>query len=567
MKNSLLLGLLLLGISFSVHGQTLDWSKSIGSTGSDLNRAIGLDAAGNVYTTGTFAGTVDFDPGAGTFPLTASGVSNIYVQKLTSAGDFVWAKAMTGPEISRPYSMAVDAAGNVYSTGFYAGAVDFDPGSGSRILDTGSAIWRDYYVQKLDPNGDLLWAHGFGGVNEDIGYGIALTPTGDVLITGGFESTVDFDPGVGVTTLTAITSDIFVHKLDAAGNFVWVKAMTTGNSGGDDYGAAITTDANGNIYLTGIFGGEVDFDPGAGVTNLTTAGGFNAFIQKLDPSGNFAWVRQVVAPFFADGAAIAVCANGDVLAGGIFQGNVDGDPGPASVVVNAVGGWDGYLYRLGSLGNLIWFHTIGGPEDEYVRAVTEDASGNIFLAGDFRDTLDFDPSVGTDWAYSSGGPDIYVQQLTSGGTHVSHMQMGGAVGESAFGLVAENSGIYLAGYFGGTVDLDPFAAVASYASAGSEDAYVLKIGGIATQVPNVASNFSAIAFPNPTEGKFQILGLEDEKIKEIHLTNAAGMALPIRSEFQNGQAAQLDLSDYPAGMYFLTMVTAKARWTVKVILK
>ena len=84
---------------------------------------------------------------------------------------------------------------------------------------------------------------------------------------------------------------------------------------------------------------------------------------------------------------------------------------------------------------------------------------------------------------------------------------------------------------------------------------------------NVASDFSAVAFPNPTEGKFQILGLEYEKIKEMYLTNAAGMALSIRSELNDGQMPQFDLSGNPAGMYFLTIVTAKARWTVKVALK
>ncbi|MBL0019816.1 MAG: hypothetical protein IPP17_26145 [Bacteroidetes bacterium] len=82
MKNSLIFALLLLLVT-PTFGQTLDWSKTMGSTGSDVSRAMAVDAAGNVYTTGTFAGTVDFDPGAGNFPLTASGVSNIYVQKLT----------------------------------------------------------------------------------------------------------------------------------------------------------------------------------------------------------------------------------------------------------------------------------------------------------------------------------------------------------------------------------------------------------------------------------------------------------------------------------------------------
>jgi hypothetical protein len=555
----------LLVFTLPLTAQSFDWSRSTGSTGSDVSRSMGVDAAGNVYTTGTFTGTVDFDPGAGTFMLTASGSSNIYVQKLSATGNFVWAKAMLGTDFSRSISMVVDAAGNVYSTGFYAGAVDFDPGAGTRILDSGSAVWRDFYVLKLDASGNLVWAHGFGGVNEDIGYGITLDANGNVLVTGGFESTVDFDPGAGVASLTSTNMDIFVQKLDAAGNFVWAKSMTTTGFGGDDYGAAIATDATGNVYLSGIFGGEVDFDPGAGVAQLSTPTGFNGFVEKLDASGNFVWVKQAVSPLFSNGLDITVCANGDVLASGIFKDDIDGDPGAATVTVPSAGGWDGYLYRLTPSGNLVWFHSLGGPQDDYLRSLAEDLSGNVFIAGDFQDTVDFDPSANTVFAYAMGASDIFVQQLSGSGAYISHMQMGGTQAESCFELVNANQSQYLAGYFSDMVDLDPYAGTSTHISSGSEDAYVLKLNGPPVAMTDAASHTLWTAFPNPTEGKFQLSGLERGSIRKVCVTNAAGVVIPVECDWQNGTNPEIDLGSFPAGMYFVAVWTKGAMVSLKVV--
>jgi hypothetical protein len=525
---------------------------------------MGVDAAGNVYTTGTFTGTVDFDPGAGTFMLTASGSSNIYVQKLSATGNFLWAKAMLGTDISRSLSLAVDGAGNVYSTGFYAGAVDFDPSAGTRILDSGSAVWRDFYVLKLDASGNLVWAHGFGGVNEDIGYGITLDANGNVLVTGGFESTVDFDPGAGVASLTATNMDVFVQKLDAAGNFVWAKSMTTTGFGGDDYGAAIATDATGNVYL-GIFGGEVDFDPGAGVAQLSTTGGFNGFVEKLDASGNFVWVKQAVSPLFSNGLDIIVCANGDVLASGIFKDEIDGDPGTATVTVPSAGGWDGYLYRLTPSGNLVWFHNLGGPQDDYLRSLAEDLSGNVYLAGDFQDTVDFDPSGNTAFAYALGGSDIFVQQLSATGAYIGQNQMGGLQGESCFELVLANQSLYLAGYFSATVDLDPYSGVSSHVSAGTEDAYVLKLNGPPVGALDASGKSHWTAYPNPTEGKFQLSGLTHGSIRKICVTNPSGAVIPVECDWQNGRNPEIDLGSFPAGMYFVTVWANGTMVSLKVV--
>src|SRR5690606_25371176 len=126
---------------------------------------------GNVYTTGYFVGTVDFDPGAGTVNLTSQGGSDIFIQKLDALGDLVWAKSVGGTGNDNGRSIAVDAQGNVYTTGDFRGIVDFDPGAGTADLTSQGEY--DVFIQKLDALGDLIWAKSVGETSYDYGYSIA----------------------------------------------------------------------------------------------------------------------------------------------------------------------------------------------------------------------------------------------------------------------------------------------------------------------------------------------------------------------------------------------------------
>ena len=236
------------------------WAKSMGSS---LSFGIAVDGSGNVHTTGSFSGTADFDPGPGTFNLTSSGDLDVFVSKLDSNGNFVWAKSMRGTGFDQGRSIAVDGSGNVHTTGSFSGTADFDPGPGTFNLFGGGN--SKVFVSKLDSDGNFVWAKSMGGPRIDQGLGIAVDGSGNVHTTGSFDGTADFDPGPGTFNLTSSGSDIFVSKLGhlQLPQLTVIKTVVT-----DDSGTAVagdwTMDITGtNVTNTGFPGAE---SPGVTIT-------------------------------------------------------------------------------------------------------------------------------------------------------------------------------------------------------------------------------------------------------------------------------------------------------------
>ena len=159
-----------------------------GSTSDDSVVSMAVDSSGNVYTTGYFYDTVDFDPGAGTANLTSNGLYDVFVSKLDSSGNLVWAKQFGGTDAAKGLSIAVDSSGNVYTTGDFQGTVDFDPGAGTANLTSNGG--RDVFVSKLDSSGNYLWAKSWGGGvdtglnDDDRGRSVAVDSSGNVYTTG-----------------------------------------------------------------------------------------------------------------------------------------------------------------------------------------------------------------------------------------------------------------------------------------------------------------------------------------------------------------------------------------------
>ncbi len=260
---------------------TYIWAKRLGGAGREESHSIAVDAGGNVYTTGYFQGTADFNPDpAVSNNLTSAGSNDVFVSKLDSSGNFVWAKGMGGSANDEGNSVVVGASGNILTTGIFEGLADFnpDPAVTNNLTSAGG---RDIFISKLDASGNFVWAKSMGSTGNDVSNSIAVDAAGFVYTTGYFAGTADFNPDPAVTNnLTSAGSvDIFISKLDAAGNFVVARQM---GGGGIDVGKGLVLDTARNIYITGDFRATADFDPDPAATfNLTSAGIADIFVVKL----------------------------------------------------------------------------------------------------------------------------------------------------------------------------------------------------------------------------------------------------------------------------------------------
>ena len=158
---------------------------------------------------------------------------------------------------------------------------------------------------------NYVWVKQYEGSSPANAYGISLDESGNIFTMGWFDGIVDFDPGPGVYNLTSPgnLTDVFITKSDASGNLIWAKQLE-GTS--IVYGYAMTTDGAGNVYTTGWFADTGDFDPGPGVYNLTAISARDVFINKLDPSGNFLWAKQLSGTGNERGYGITIDQSGNV---------------------------------------------------------------------------------------------------------------------------------------------------------------------------------------------------------------------------------------------------------------
>lgn len=438
----------------------------------DQGRSVATDALGNTYITGYFSGTADFDPGASLAYLTSAGGNDIYIAKYDASGNYVWAKSLGGTGADVGYDIAADASGNVYVTGYFSATTDFDPGASiANLTSTGG---NDIFVAKYDGFGNYVWAKGMGNsANADQGWGIAVDATGGAYLTGYFGGTVDFDPGAGTANLTSSgLGDIFIAKYDAAGNYVWAKAI---GSTGNDFSFDIKLDGSGNAFITGYFNGTVDFDPGAGVASLASAGSDDIFLAKYDASGNYVWAKGIGSTGSDIAYSLALDGSGNIFITGYYLGTADFDPGAGTANLSYTAGFDAFVAKYDGSGNYLWAKSVSGTGNEIGYAIAVDGSGNVYFTGYFSGSADFDPGAGVSNLTSAGGNDVFLAKYDATGNYLSAKVAGGTGHDIAYGLAVDgSSNTYTTGYFNGTVDFNPSGSPATLTAANSADIFLAK---------------------------------------------------------------------------------------------
>ena len=480
---------------------------ALGGPASDRAAAVAADAAGNLYVAGTFSGTVDFDPGPGVSTLTSGGTStdDSYLARYTAAGALAWVGRLVDTTAE---ALAVDAAGAVYVTGNFPGTTDFDLGTGVSNLQTGQYV--SAYVAKYNPDRTLGWAAKFGsgpGTGNAAGgaWGLALTldAGGNIYAAGSFSlTTVDMDPGPGVfhlnNTNAGGNSATYVAKLTPAGGFVWAKPFYIDPVGAHGVWAAdLGVDAAQNVYVTGVFGGNIDFDNNATTTwtstNPSDPGG-DGYVVKLDSQGNFVHLVRVGSVAGRDdGTGILVDPDGTAYVSGFVRGNATVDATAGDTSFPGAGIFDAYVLRLTPTGALDWVRPFTGTGLDTAWDIASDGGTGLYVSGYYAAGVDFDPGAGTHvLPYAGGGYDAYVLQLRKDGTFVNAWGFGGTGAELAEDIIALPGGQYaVAGHFQNTVDFDPGPGVANLTSSGPFDGFVAVLPGGGTgpvNQPPVASN-------------------------------------------------------------------------------
>jgi hypothetical protein len=422
-------------------------AQQIGGTGSDIGSVAAVDNSGNTIVAGTFQGTVNFGGG----PLSSTGSSSIFIAKYSTAGAHLWSKSIWGTgNNDAPLAIAFDSTDNIIMTGKFSDSINF----GGGIFSTSGSLYdyADLFLVKFSSNGSHMWSKSFGAADgEDIGYGVAVDSSNNVILTGVFQGFVDFGDG----WLQSYSKDMFVAKYSSTGAHIWSNNFL---SMGDDFGYGVSVDSNDNVIVTGSFWNSIDF--GAGW--IYSTGFRDIYVAKFSPAGAFQWSENFGVANTLDNAgyAVGVDSSNNVIIAGVSNGAVDFGGGQLGAGVQMI-----FISKFSSSGAYVWSKGLGSNAPvKNIGSMSVDAAGSVIVTGHFMGTINS--------LTSAGGYDIFVAKYSSSGTNTWSKSFGNTgydVGNSV--AVDSASNAVVTGYFEQTVDFG--GSILN--SAGGQDIFLIKL--------------------------------------------------------------------------------------------
>lgn len=592
MKNTALLILLIL-LTGTNYGQTVEWARATGGPDQyDSCSTTLVDANGNVYSTGRFRQTTNFDPGNTNITEVAMLYGDVYVQKLSPTGSFLWVKVFKSEFTMERSYLTLDSNNNVYVTSQFKGSIDLDPSVG---IDVHSVLspYSSSYVVKLNSNGDYIWGKHFNfGSTNNPGIetnGIEIDNNNNILLTGEFQSSIDFDLGNTTQFSTGTPRNNFLMKMDSNGEFIWNKVFAT-NPYGFYVINDIEIDSQNNIILAGGTYGSVYLNPPTGNFVSSDINFPDLAIVKLNENGGFLWSKIAQGTIVGStnsseqANAIVVDASDNIYFSGYFCKKINLEPSNTNFILENVitnsNTSSPFFGKMNSNGAMLWARKLDGASyfnvsgrNSSIIEITDD--GNVLIGMNYIGTFDYIING------VSGSNTTYYTTSTGGLTGLSLAEINPTNGDylnmyhlnnpsnlffSAF--TTKNNYAYISGDFSFTLDCGNSVSITTAAgsNSGGNDAFTIKIAYGATLDTEESTKLSdtIILYPNPVSNQLNI-STNNQKINKITLSDFTGKNLDNIQVDLTKSTHNVDVSQLASGTYILTIFTEETIISKKIL--
>jgi len=450
MKKILISVLVIIKIAAYAQAPSWSWAKSAGGIYVDYATSIAVDNSGNVFLFGSY-GSHYLNFGSNTLtnvgPLGYNNhcPNDIFLVKYDCSGNVLWAISMGGTNRDFANSIAVDASGNIFITGYFdSPTLSF---GNTTLTNAGGGGLFDMFLAKYDTNGNALWAKSAGSTGGDKSNSVAVDLAGNIYIGGWYNSsTINFD------TISLSNTGLFLTKYDTNGNVLWAKCADAPNGGIIN---SIAVDAGGNIWATGQFTNSTII---FGSTILTNAGTSNILLLKFDTNGNVIWAKREGSINSDIATSITTDASGNGIISGYFQSPSISFDTITLFNTNS----DIFLTKYDANGNVKWAKSPIGTNLDTPSAVASDILGDIYMAGKFYSpTLIFGSTTLINADNSTNTRDVFIAKYDSLGNPIWAKSCGGMELDDATSIAVNNlNNIYLAGWFySSTINFDTISLV------------------------------------------------------------------------------------------------------------
>ncbi|MDO7850053.1 hypothetical protein [Hymenobacter convexus] len=531
-----------------LRAQTWQWASSVvmgSSNDASMATAAAVDEGGNTVVTGYFHGTANF----GAISLVSNGGTDLFIAKLSPAGNWVSAVRVGGNGSVIPHALAIDGEGAVLVAGSYTGNVNFGSFTLTNVTSSTSSPDK-VFVARLNSSG--IWTMATAPQVSGVATALALDPLGNAVVAGYYAGTATF----GTTTLPnantsfgGASADAFVATLNPAGT--WTTAV---RAGGPNYDTvrALAIDAAGNVTVAGYFQGSATFGP---ITiTAGTSSNVDLFVARLSAAGT--WTQAVGAGGSGSDSADALALDGagNAVVGGVFFGTT----AFGATTLTSAGGVDVFVARLTPAGTWAQATRAGAAGDDGVSALAVDATNNATVVGFFAGNVGFGPSVLT----STQLGDVFAATLSPAGTWTQAVR-GGGPGDDQVAAVALKAGsATLVGTFQQSATFGSITVLSN--TIGNRSSFVARLSGLATAARPAAGIATFTLSPNPARGLVRADWTAPlDASARLLLFDAMGREVARQPLAARTSSAYLDITGLAPGLYVVRCGAATSRLQVE----